>query len=206
MNIQEILTLLSNLRPVFHSEADFQHALAWQIHIMYPDSNVRLELPILIQNYLIHLDLWCATSKRSLAIELKYKTKLLRTNYQGEQFNLTNQAAQDLARYDFIKDIWRLEQIKTQRPNVKAYAIFITNDSSYWNPARNENTIDVAFRIYEGRILNGLLGWGAEAAEGSINGREEPLLLSGNYILNWNDYSNIEIEGNSRFRFLLIKI
>ena len=30
MNIEEILSCLAEKRPVFHSEADFQHALAWQ--------------------------------------------------------------------------------------------------------------------------------------------------------------------------------
>jgi hypothetical protein len=30
-------------RPVFHSEADFQHGLAWQIQLDHPDARVRLE-------------------------------------------------------------------------------------------------------------------------------------------------------------------
>ena len=34
---------LASHRPVFHSEADFQHALAWQIHRMLPGAVIRLE-------------------------------------------------------------------------------------------------------------------------------------------------------------------
>lgn len=44
-------------RPVFHSEADFQHALAWSIHRVYPDAKIRLEYrpPSFGRHY---VDLW----------------------------------------------------------------------------------------------------------------------------------------------------
>ena len=32
---------------MFHSEADFQHALAWQIHEAAPESQVRLEVSVI---------------------------------------------------------------------------------------------------------------------------------------------------------------
>ncbi len=44
VSIEALLATLAGSRKVFHSEADFQHALAWQIHEAMPDSQVRLEV------------------------------------------------------------------------------------------------------------------------------------------------------------------
>ena len=37
---------LAQRRPIFHSEADFQHALAWEIHALHTDCQIRLERPV----------------------------------------------------------------------------------------------------------------------------------------------------------------
>ncbi len=47
---------------------------------------------------------------QKLAIELKYKTRHLLGIVGGEIYDLGDQAAQDLGRYDFFKDIERLER------------------------------------------------------------------------------------------------
>lgn len=41
--IASLLLSLAVEKPIFHSEADFQHALAWRIHTVMPDAKVRLE-------------------------------------------------------------------------------------------------------------------------------------------------------------------
>ena len=41
--IHEFRKNLAKYRKIFHSEADFQHALAWQIHKEMPDCKIRLE-------------------------------------------------------------------------------------------------------------------------------------------------------------------
>ena len=206
MDIKNTLLILSNLRPIFHSEADFQHALAWEIQKGLSNASIRLELPILISSGFIHLDIWVQDTKDLFALELKYKKSQLNLDYNGEQYNLSNQGAQDLARYDFVKDIWRLEQIKGTKKNITCYAIFLTNDSSYWNPGRSENTIDSAFRLDDDKKINGKLDWGIEASEGTINGREDSILISGNYIFRWENYSDLTSAPNSKFRFLCVKI
>ena len=43
IHLYDVLRSLSCQRPIFHSEADFQHALAWLIHLQHPDAIVRLE-------------------------------------------------------------------------------------------------------------------------------------------------------------------
>ena len=44
LDIDGLMTGLAGTRKVFHSEADFQHALAWQIHEAMPESRIRLEV------------------------------------------------------------------------------------------------------------------------------------------------------------------
>lgn len=46
INMNKVLSTLSVKRPIFHSEADFQHSLAWEIREHYPESEIRLETKI----------------------------------------------------------------------------------------------------------------------------------------------------------------
>ena len=48
---------LAQRRAIFHSEADFQHAFAWEIRRLLPESDIRLELPVRTTSGAIHLDL-----------------------------------------------------------------------------------------------------------------------------------------------------
>ena len=123
-----------------------------------------------------------------------------------EIFDLLNQSAQDIGRYDFLKDIQRLERIVFDRNDIVGYAVFLTNDSAYWITPRNINTVDANFRIYQGRILSGELSWGSHASEGTMRGREETIHIKGAYNLNWQDYSEPSQESYGKFRYLLVKI
>ncbi len=74
IDLPTLLADLSTHRPVFHSEADFQHALAWHLHKVFPEADVRLECQPVAG---IHLDIWLRTNHGWLAIELKHATRLL---------------------------------------------------------------------------------------------------------------------------------
>ncbi len=125
-DFQKLLEDFSRHRPVFHSEADFQLALAWHIHEKFPDSQVRLEYkPFRDEN--IYLDIWLQVP--GVAIELKYTTQKLKTERDGEVFSLRSQSAQDTRRYDFISDIARLERIvRDSGPTRAGFAVLLTND------------------------------------------------------------------------------
>ena len=206
IEITDVLNELSKKRPVFHSEADFQHALAWTIHEKYSGLNIRLEKRVILNSEEIYSDVFAFNDSKTVAIEVKYKTKNLDTTVNNEGFNLKNQGAQDQGRYDFIKDISRLEKVlETYRDGV-GFAIFLTNDESYWKtPARDVNTVDKDFRIHEGVPIRGTLSWKEETSEGTMSGRSESLILKGKYMLNWNDYSDVEKQ-NGKFRYSLVKI
>lgn len=204
--MKEMLSKLSRSRPIFHSEADFQHAVAWEIHKHWQNCSMRLEFKPPYLNNRIYLDIWATQEDTIIAIELKYKTRRFHVNVEEETFNLLDQSAQDIGRYDFMKDIQRLEEIVFDRNDIVGYAIFLTNDSAYWSTPRDNQTVDASFRIHQGRSLTGELSWGSRASEGTMRGREEKLHIRGIYKLNWQDYSKISLGSYGMFRSLLVKI
>ena len=194
------------MRPVFHSEADFQHSLAWEIHRQLPHADVRLELPVAHAGKQLHVDLWVSQGINSLALELKYKTRTLTLEHQAERYSLANHSAQDTGRYDFIKDVQRLEQITASRERVTAYAIILTNDSSYWSAPREKTSVDIEFRIHEGRTLQGVLQWQPHASAGTMRGREAALNLVSNYDVLWTDYASVAQRAGGKFRYAAIGV
>jgi hypothetical protein len=205
-NIAEILRELAEQRPAFHSEADFQHALAWELHRQMPLANVRLELPRVHAGKVLHVDIWMTHQDTILALELKYKTRKLSIEIKAKDFKLLDHSAQDIGRYDFVKDIQRLEQLCSDASGMVGYAILLTNDSSYWAQPKDRNCVDAAFRIPEGRIINGLLRWNERASSGTMRGREEPLTIEGTYPIHWEEYSRPEVTSYGRFRYTVVEV
>ncbi len=217
INLHQILKKLSKERPIFHSDADFQHALAWKIHEEFPNINIRLEKPFRgidnNRNEPWYIDIFCFNEKEKFGIELKYKTKELRVKKNGEGFYLKSQEAQDSARYDFIKDVSRLEKLVEIGEINMGFAIFLTNDLLYWNEPYKRSTNYEAFRIHEGRILSGVLDWAKDTPEGTKQGRNTSLKLTYSYRIKWHRYSNLGrdnikvIEGKAlEFKYILVKV
>jgi hypothetical protein len=142
VDIRETLSELARKRLVFHSEADFQHALAWEIHERWPRCSMRLEFKPLHLGNRIYSDIWAVHDNAVIAIELKYKTRRLLVKVGEETFDLLNQSAQDVGRYDFLRDIERLEQMVAGRSDIVGYAILLTNDSAYGLPPENRSTLN----------------------------------------------------------------
>lgn len=204
IDIGEVMNALSKNRPVFHSEADFQHALAWLLHRLVPESRLRLEYkPFPKQRF--YLDIWVG-GESSVAVELKYLTRGLEVDIAGEHFELANQAAQDISRYDFLKDLVRLESVVAALPNTIGYAVLLTNDSAYWKHPLRDSSIDASFRIHEGRSLGGEHSWAGHAGQGTIAKREKILALTGSYSIAWQDYARVSSKPYGLFRYLAIPI
>jgi hypothetical protein len=203
--LADVMIELANLRPLFHSEADFQHALAWKLSEQDHSRNIRLEyrVPEMGRRY---IDIWFDNGERQTAIELKYWTRQLECEIGSERFSLLNQSAQDIGRYDFLKDIQRLETVAVHRSNCSGFAIALTNDRGYWNAARSPETVDAAFRLHEGREISGSLGWSDRASDGTKKSREEPILLKNTYKIRWRDFSRIDGQKFGWFRWALVEV
>jgi hypothetical protein len=203
INISDVLKELRGERPVFHSEADFQHALALTIHKKYSGLNIRLEKPL--NNEKNHLDIFAFKDNKTVAIEVKYKTKNLHTAEKNEEFNLKNHNAQDQGRYDFLKDISRLENVLEKKSDGAGFAVFLTNDYLYWEKPKKKDPVDEAFRIHEGKTIKGKLSWKEGTSKKTMKTREEPIIVNGKYTLNWKEYSNLQKQ-NGKFRYLVIEV
>jgi hypothetical protein len=207
VDLELALAELARVRPVFHSEADFQLALGWHIQRRDPLTRVRLETR---PRPGVHLDLAFARPDldRSTAVELKYLTRAWSGEVDGERYELKDHGAQDIRGYDVVKDIHRVERFITGRTGADGAVVVLSNDASYWRPgAGDKDTNAAAFRLGEGTVLFGTRAWEPRTGAGTRKGREEALDLLGRYETRWADYSVVPGAANrSTFRQLVIEI
>ena len=211
--VHDIMAKLSRQRPFFHSEADFQHAFAWQVHSEMPDYEVRLEYR-LNPGEPRYLDMWIKNIR--LAIEFKYRTRDANLQHAGESFYLRRHDACDFGRYDFLKDVERLERLQQQGYAGSGLAILLTNEYRYWkeNPPRRVKTRDSNFHIFDKRPLSGRLEWSTKDIATKVGNREHPINLRETYDLAWHDYGDEEKQPpgsgshlpNARFRYLAVEV
>lgn len=205
VDLGTVLSALRHERPVFHSEADFQHALAWEIQRRTPQARVRLETRPAPG---VRLDLLVSSrdGSRLTALELKYLTRGWTGQVGDERFELKNQGAQDIRAYDVVKDIGRVEQDAALLPGCDGAVVVVANDPSYWTPPTHDRQTNAgAFRLYEGRRLAGELAWGPNTGPGTLRGREASIPLTGSYEFCWQDYSRLPGPGGL-FRLLVVEV
>lgn len=195
-------------KRIFGSEADFQFALAWKIKELFPKIEIKLEYIPWKFDTSMHIDIVVISKGKMIPIELKYKPKLTKIMVNDDEIFLKNHSAQDCGRYDFLKDIQRMESFKASGyPVEEAYVIIMTNDSGYWRKSKRSDTDDPPndeeFRIHEGSVISGERHWKEKAGVGTTKNRQKPILLKNIYQINWNDYQPVE---NSLFKYVLLKI
>jgi hypothetical protein len=141
MEIAELRDLFAELarkRPLFHSEADFQHAFAWEIQLRYPAAKVRLQQQI---QEGIQLDARFEIEGHRTGLELRYMVRRLSMLLDGERFELHSQAGRDIRRYDVVRDLRRLQQLVASGVLDTGFAVVLTNDSRYWLASRRPATL-----------------------------------------------------------------
>ena len=207
LDMNQIMNKLKFKRPIFHSEADFQFALAWEIQREFPEVEVRLEYAYKIEDKIYHIDILVINENEYIPIELKYKTLKKSVIFEAEEFHLKNHGAQDLGKYDLLKDVIRVENVLQDHEKfVNGHVIMLTNDPSYWKKDSKENICCTEFSIADGRVVIGSMAWAEHTGAGTMKNREEPIVLEGSYNLNWNDFSKFDDKRNGQFRYLLLDV
>jgi hypothetical protein len=201
--IEPLMSRLAVRRPIFHSEADFQHELAIELRAMDPDLQLRLEYPF-GHGARARLDVLLLKGDARFGLELKYLCRSTDVIVGGERFQLRHQSAHDIRRYDVCKDIVRIEDF-CQRLGAAGGVLILTNDPAYWSSRRRSDTFDAAFDLADLRILSGELAWAESAGAGTTKGRETPLAIAGRYPLQWCDYADNGCTGG-HLRYLYIPI
>ena len=204
MDLKKQIIELSKSRKIFHSEADFQFALAWQIQKAYPSAEVRLEYCPSGTEKVMHIDILVIIDGNWFPIELKYKTLKCSKIWNDEKFNLKSHGAQDLGRYDFLNDVKRIEYLSKALPKFKeGYSVLLTNDSSYWKTTNRTTNVYHEFRLCEDAIKTGVMCWAEHAGKGTMKGREVAINLENTYCAKWESFSKIDDSSSGEFKYLI---
>jgi len=143
-----------------------------------------------------------------IGVELKYFTnelKLLNAN-NYEKFILSNQAAQNEKCYDSWHDVERLENFILQKEIDKGFTIWLTNISLLTDCNGIRENQYYNFRICNNREIDHnntnelnehCLKWKDTKGQGiKRRNRLDPIYISGNYNITWEDYSDLKQEIN----------
>lgn len=200
VTLTDVMARLREHRPVFHSEADLQHAFARVLWELAPQVQSRLEVGRTAAGRTERLDLLCIGPRARTSIEFKYWTRSWAGSVgpHHEAYALKNHGADDLARLNYISDIVRTERF-CDGPDHSGLALVVTNAPALWTPPgpRAKQSRDHEFRIHQGCTLSGTLRW----AEGTIPANTRT--LQGTYPLDWKPYSN-QPGNHGEFRYLAV--
>jgi hypothetical protein len=199
---------MKQLDQIYHSEDHFKLSLAAELAQMYGDERVRLEWNPATQ---AQVDIGIRREGVTIPVELKYKTDsaTVEDDVFDESFKLASQGDQSGAHYRIFRDIKRIENIVNEQGRY-GYLVLLTNDSNYWSePSQSSEALHDAFRIHEGRTVEGTLEWRDIRDWIENNGMAAPIELSGRYQMEWSDYSyreEISVRNNPTFRHLVVRV
>lgn len=160
----DVKQFLDTNTELLFNERDFQMHLATFLKQTghYDDVDVEYYVPLSeLENYIwnseLRIDVLVRKEDEYLPIELKYKTKTVKKRIPrfGEPVSsavevMKNQGAQDLGKYDFWKDVRRIEIVRKRFKAIKSgMAVFVTNDPSYQQSGR-ELSNHIKFSMTEG--------------------------------------------------------
>ena len=101
-----------------------------------------------------------------------------------------------------------MESYAIQLENFKCgYTLWLTNDQFYWNPPQESNAGYAAFSVHHGAKKSGSMNWGDRIGQRTVKGREKGLHLHGEYKIEWEDYSDFDINPRpGLFKYALTRI
>ena len=105
----------------FHSEADFQLAFGRALEQEFWDFRVRLEYRI---DPSVRRRVDITIFDKKIVFELKYRTRRAQLEHLNERFSLPHQGAYPATRFEFLKDIGRIEAWRRDGKIRSGYAIF----------------------------------------------------------------------------------
>ncbi len=206
--IKEAILELASRNKIFHSEADFQFQLGWTIKEIDRTLEIRMERPYKIGDEDINIDIIIECNNSTYAIELKYPTSLLEYSISNEIYLLKQQDAYNQRRYDFYKDIQRLESLKANKKIKNGYALLLTNSSTFLKKPKGFHK---QFDFSENHSIHPLsYSFEEGTSQGTTKGRTDAIQIINTYLCKWNKYLKLpEIykkQKNLEFQYLLIEI
>lgn len=217
---------------IFTNEAQFQFALATKLRETLESDTYDILLEVLTHSEEKEIEGGQKRKKRNytdivainkntnkyIAIELKYKTAEYEREYEYGNKMLLSQAANDEGCYYFLKDVKRLELLKSGSKSeeshlnkcecIGGFAIILTNEKKYW---------ELNFENCKSRYKSLCIGKETEIKAGSelkweskkMSEKGEPIKLQNSYEKtdwSWEPYYNDEKKTNGEFQFLIVEV
>ncbi len=141
-----------------------------------------------------YLDIFVECGGKKYAIELKCKTIAV----ANSAYHYSTHGAQNNGRYDYFRDISRLENWQKNGFIDHGFAIFLTNDNSYCTPC-TPSTAVANFDISHRKHIS------ANTYTPSWKGRSKPIILLNCYTCNWSPPPNPIVQPGD-FRYCIIDV
>ncbi len=177
--------------------------------MLYPKLKIKFEhKTILDKGHKSYIDILIKNEEGLyIPIELKYRTNKLHCNFDDCTYELSNQSAEDITRYGYLKDISRIEKYsETEEKFLTGYAIMLTNQSNVWKKDYHivGNTFD-DFLINDNIIVSsGIKKW-SENTSYSNKQNYTSFELKQSYQIKWFDYSDFNCR-NGNFKIVITEI
>jgi len=201
--IHNVMRLLAEQRPILRSEEDFRAAF----HSVLADLEIECEVGDAFGS---QVDVWVAAEKYVMGLELMYNTQEVDLVIGEDVYSLDETCTRAEGRRTYLAKVQGLEQLmdvaKELGHDFIGYAVLLTNDPAYWQPADVAGQGDEAFHIHDGREVSGELDWSADASQDLMAGLDEPIYLGGMYQMRWRDYAKVSDRRHGQFRYLVTKI
>lgn len=210
----DIDNFVGQQQELMFNEGDFQIQLAVYLRLTGHYDDVRVEY--CLPNGLaakagydwdsnLYLDIVVRRGDSYCPVELKYPTKGVVKDARrfgsliAQVQLLRNHGAQDIARYNFWKDVRRIEIIRRLFPKAKnGIAVMLTNDASYTRPMR-PGSAAVPFSMHHGHSIGGgTMDWQGAP---SVRKDHQPFHLDGSYSVKWTEHT---IDGEKFFLTTII--
>ena len=209
-NIHTVMESLSRKRGIFHLESDFQFALAWEIKCLYPDCELRLEVPFSYESK-GRIDILVRFMDAIYPIELKYLKKALKYIVDDELFLLA-EGVHDMEMYDCIKDINRMEKFSEKVNGFQTgYVVWLTNDPAYWESNYNASYYNM-FHAPDDSIKAGRMYYsdmnprtGKPPQILREKNYSNPITLNRSYNIKWNEFSDLNVP-KGKFKYAVIEV
>lgn len=187
--IIDIINSFAYEGKLFSNERQFQLEFAWRLR----EKGYTVLLEVLEdsaeKNYVdivVELD-----ENQYVAIELKYTTMQKKLDYHigGKIIHTYSQGAGDERRYEYLKDIQRIEKLMNKKNVfeqknahvVKGYAIIMTNDGYSMKDGEDTKYKEIALNRNR-KLPNKEMSFEV----GKKN--KSPIVLEGDYVCNWMEY------------------
>lgn len=209
----DIREFIIRQKELMFNELDFQIQLALFLRASgrYDDVDVEYSLPKTIMSGYdwdsnLRIDIVVSRGGIYCPVELKYPTRKVNKTIPRfgedvpEAVVMKNQGAQDIVRYNFWKDVRRIEALRRRFDAVKGgIAVIMTNDSSYVRPVRPDSSC-APFSTAECHTVGpGTIDWQNMPA---VRTDHPPFTLDAGYTMHWDKIKIDEIE----FNYSIIRI